>query len=303
MSLASSVAVIGAVMIAGWWAGFAPAQRRVAAPVHLAVPPVAEPAAEAIAPDPGTLRVCADPNNLPFSSRDERGFENEIARLVARELGRSVRYYWMPQRRGFVRTTLAAGRCDVIIGVPAASDRVAVTRPYYRSNYVFVSRRDRPAAVRSLDDPRLRRLRIGIQITGTDYDNPPAAQALAARHITDNVRGYTVYGDYSALHPGWGVLEAVAAGDLDVAIVWGPLAGYFAKQAAVPLVLRAVTPQLDTPSRPFAFDIAMAVRRGDDRLAADLNAALGRRSADIRRILASYGIPLVPLPPRHHQEG
>ncbi len=303
MSLASSAAALGLAVLAGSWTGLATGQTTAAPPVHLAVPPAAEPGAELIAPAPGTLRVCADPNNLPFSSRDERGFENEIARLIARELGRSVRYYWMPQRRGFLRTTLAAGRCDVIMGVPAASDRVAVTRPYYRSNYVFVSRRDRRAGVRSLDDPRLRRLRIGIQITGTDYDNPPAAQALAARRIIDNVRGYTVYGDYSAAHPGWGVLDAVTAGDVDVAIVWGPLAGYFAKHAAVPIVLRAVTPQLDTPSRPFAFDIAMAVRRGDDRLAADLNGALTRRSADIRRILASYGIPMVPLAPRRHQEG
>ena len=129
------------------------------------------------------LRVCADPNNMPFSNRQRQGFENRIAELVARDCGRPLAYFWSPQRRGFIRNTLNAGRCDVVIGVPAQYDRVQPTRPYYRSTYAFVSRATASARSESFDDPRLKTLTIGIQITGDDYDNPPAAQALAARHL------------------------------------------------------------------------------------------------------------------------
>src|SRR4051812_47420933 len=138
------------------------------------------------------LRVCADPNNMPFSERSGRGFENKIAELVARDLERPLTYTWAPQRRGFLRNTLNAHTCDVVIGVPAQYGPVQSTRAYYRSSYAFVSQTDRHLGVRSFDDPRLKSLTIGIQITGDDYANPPAAQALAARHLVQNVRGYTV---------------------------------------------------------------------------------------------------------------
>jgi mxaJ protein len=282
-----------AVLIASWTA-VATLGRPVgaaSAPVHIAVPPAADLAPAPIAAGRNRLRVCADPNNMPFSNQRGEGFENEIAALLAGELHRDLEYYWLPQRRGFVRTTLREGRCDVIVGVPVSLGGVRVTRPYYRSRFVFVSRRDRHIHVRSLEDAALRRLRIGIQITGTDYDNPPAAQALAVRHIIDNVRGYTVYGDYSQPNPSWGVLDAVTRGDVDIAIAWGPLAGYFAQRVTVPLALVPVTPEVDTPSRPFVFDIAMAVRSADPALAADLDAALVRRAADVRRILTRYGVP------------
>src|SRR5436190_18230721 len=159
------------------------------------------------------LRVCADPNNLPYSNAKGAGFENRIARLVARDLGRQLVYEWRPQRRGFVRETLKANRCDLVMSVPAGYGLAWPTAPYYRSTYVFVTRRDAPARVASLDDPRLRALRIGIQITGNDYNNPPAAQALAMRGMAANVRGYTVYGDYSQDVPQRAVLDAVARGD------------------------------------------------------------------------------------------
>lgn len=306
MSSGSRETIVGLVVAAASWtfvATLLPGSLRAGSDtVHLAVPPPAEEDAAFPPPSPDTLRVCADPNNLPFSSRDGRGFENEIASVVAGELHRTVRYFWMPQRRGFVRTTLNAGRCDVIMGVPVSLERVRVTRPYYRSAFMFVARRDRGLRVRSLDDARLRGVRIGIQMTGDDYDNPPAAAALAARHITDNVRGYTVYGNYAAPNPAWGVLEAVAARQVDVAIVWGPLAGYFARVSQIPVALDPVRPEIDTVSRPFAFDIGMAVRRGDDRLAGELDAAVARRAADIRGVLTRYGVPV--LPPRaERQEG
>ena len=244
--------------------------------------------------DPRVLRVCADPNNFPFSDRARAGFENRIAELAARDLHRTLAYYWQPQRRGFVRTTLNANRCDVIMGVPTASDMLRVTRPYYRSSYVFVSRRARHLSISSFDDPRLRRLRIGIPIVGDDGGNPPPAEALARRHIIDNVRGYPVYGDYSQPRPSWGVLNAVASGEVDVAVAWGPLAGYFAQHAAAPIDIAPVAAASER-ALPFAFDIGMGVRRNDAALAAALDRVVAGRAAAIRRILASYGVPLAPL--------
>ncbi|HZP49338.1 MAG TPA: quinoprotein dehydrogenase-associated putative ABC transporter substrate-binding protein [Vicinamibacterales bacterium] len=243
--------------------------------------------------DAGVLRVCSDPNNMPFSNDRQQGFENRIADLVARELGRHVEYFWAPQRRGFVRNTLRARQCDVMMGVPARYELARPTRPYYRSSYVFVSRRDRHLDIRSLDDPRLRRVQIGIQIVGSDYANPPAAQALAARKIVGNVHGYTVFGDYSQPDPQRAVVDAVATGEVDVAVVWGPLGGYYAARAAVPMAIAPVTPQQDGPALPFAFDISMAVRKDDAALHDALDAAIARRAADIRRILRAFDVPLL----------
>lgn len=255
--------------------------------VHLSV---AAPVVEAAGLDPATLRVCADPNNLPFSNDRGEGFENHIAEAIARDLHKSVSYYWHPQRRGFMRATLLAGMCDVVMGVPASLEMAHATRPYYRSSYVFVSRRDRRLSLTSFDDPRLRALRIAIPITGDDYENPPPAHALAVRRIFDNVHGYPVYGDYSKPHPSSGAVDAVRRGEVDVAIAWGPIAGFAAQQPGVPLRLSPV-PARDG-SLPFAFDIAMAVRPGDTALAAALDTALEVRALEIHRILASSGVPL-----------
>jgi quinoprotein dehydrogenase-associated probable ABC transporter substrate-binding protein len=239
------------------------------------------------------LRVCSDPNNLPFSNERGEGFENAVARLVARELHRPLTYFWLPQRRGFIRNTLGAHNCDVVVGVPAGYALVRTTQPYYASTYVFVSRRDRGARVKSFDDPRLKQLRIGIQVTGDDYANPPAAQALAARHIVSNVRGFTVYGDYSRPNPPRGVVDAVADRSIDVAVAWGPLAGYFARREPVPLDVVPVSPSSDGPFVRFVFAIAMGVRRDDVDLARALDGVVVRRRAAIHRILTRYGVPLV----------
>ncbi|MFN2570227.1 MAG: substrate-binding domain-containing protein [Gemmatimonadales bacterium] len=241
------------------------------------------------------LAVCADPNNLPFSNDRLEGFENKLADLIARDLGREVRYTWMPQRRGFVRNTLRAGRCDVLMGVPSSFELARPTNSYYRSTYVFVYRKDSGLHIRSFDDPELRRVRIGVHAIGDDYANVPPAEALAQRHIIKNVVGYSIYGDYSRPNPPADLMTAVARGDVDVAIVWGPLAGYFAPRQPVPLEIVPVTPQIDVPFLPFVFDIAMAVRRGDDSLRAQLDDALERRKGEIRHLLESYGVPLLPL--------
>jgi mxaJ protein len=239
------------------------------------------------------LRVCADPNNLPFSNRSEQGFENRIARLIAADLGAEVRYTWWAQRRGFVRNTVGAGECDLVPGVPAGFDPLATTAPYYRSTYVFVTRLDAGPGIESFDDPRLRRLRIGVHLIGDDYANPPPVTALARRGIVRNVTGYTIYGDYREANPPARLVEAVARGEVDVAVVWGPLGGYFARRSAVPLRVTAVRETGDGPGVPLRFSIAMGLRSGDSLLLRRVHAALVGRRAEITRILERYGVPLV----------
>lgn len=241
------------------------------------------------------LRVCADPNNLPFSNEAEEGLENELAALVADELGMRLEYTWWAQRRGYVRNTLRAGLCDVLPGIVASSELVLTTRPYYRSTYVFATHRDRGVQLTSMDDSLLRHLAIGVHVIGDDYTNAPPAHALAARGIVDNVRGYSLYGDYARPNPPARLLDAVVEGEIDVAIVWGPFAGYAAARGA-PLTLVPVSPQVDLPFLPYVYDIAMGVRRGDDSLRARLEGALDRRAADVAAILARYGVPLVAMP-------
>lgn len=242
---------------------------------------------------PKELRVCADPNNLPFSNQRREGFENRLAELVAGELGSAVRYTWQPQRRGFLRNTLQAHVCDVVMGMPQGSGRVLTTRPYYRSSYVFVWRKDRHLTVRSLDDPVLRNLRIGVQLVGNDYANTPPVHALSRRGIVKNLVGFSVLGDYSQENPPARIIDAVIARDVDVAIAWGPLAGYFATKSPVPLEIAPVTPEMDPPGLRFAFDISLAVREGDDSLKEQLEAVLARRKPAIDSLLAAYGVPLV----------
>jgi quinoprotein dehydrogenase-associated probable ABC transporter substrate-binding protein len=243
------------------------------------------------------LRVCADPNNLPFSNRAGEGFENALATLVANELGKPVTYTWFPQRRGFVRNTLASGRCDVIMGVPVHYELAATTVPYYRSSYVFVTRADRHLDIDSFDDPRLARLRIGVHTIGDDYANVPPAQALAARGIVGNIRGYSIYGDYSRPDPPRDLIDAVAHGEVDVAIAWGPLAGYFARREHPPLAVRVARPT-GLATAPMTFEIAMGVRRDDPALRAALDGVIARRRGDIDQLLRRYGVPLVASGPR-----
>jgi mxaJ protein len=239
------------------------------------------------------LRVCADPNNLPYSNSRQQGFENKIAELVARDLGARVEYAWWPQRRGFVRNTLKAGVCDCIIGVPSNFDLATPTRPYYRSSYVFLSRADRHLGIASLDDPKLKKLKIGVQLIGNDRVNTPPAHALTKRGMIDNIAGYPVYGDYGQPDPGRTIVDAVARGDVDIAVVWGPQAGYFARESKTKFDIVPVSPQIDVPFLPFVFDISMAVRRGDQPLRDQLDREIDKRRSDIEKILDSYGVPRV----------
>jgi quinoprotein dehydrogenase-associated probable ABC transporter substrate-binding protein len=239
------------------------------------------------------LRVCADPYNLPFSDDQERGFENKIAHLVAQDLNMRVANYWWPHRRGFVRNSITAGYCDVIIGVPVGFDLVAETKPYYRSTYYFVYRADRGLQLHSLDDSILKHLKIGVNLIGYDATNTPPAQALASHGVIGLVGfGNFLNPDPKADHP-QDIIDAVAKDSIDVAIVWGPKAGYWAKGEPVPLVLVALPDSDPVSGMPFAFDIAMGVRHADKALKATLDSVIDRRRADILAILREYNVPVI----------
>lgn len=237
------------------------------------------------------LRVCADPNDLPFSNEAEEGFENRIVRILADELHAEVRYTWWAQRRGFIRSTLAALKCDLVAGVPSNMEMLRTSAPYYRSTYVFVTRAADRLAIASFDDPQLRTLMIGVPLVGDDGANPPPAHALTRRGIVANVRGYPVYGDYADPAPSRAMFDALAAGEIDVAVAWGPIAGYFASRVAQPLSLAPVSPQIDGPMLPMVFDISMGMRKTDEGLRADIDAALAARRAEIDTVLADFGVP------------
>src|SRR6267143_1842626 len=204
----------------------------------------------AAAGEPRELRVCSDPDNLPFSHEDGSGFENRIARLVAGEMHAELRYVWLPLRRGFVRKSMDAGLCDVLIGVPSDFERVMTTRPYYRSGYVFVNG-PKAHGVDRFDDLRLSALTIGVQLVGNDLAATPPGYALAASGHVENVRGFTVYGDGPASQR---MVAAVASGELDAALIWGPQAAYFADRSTTPIELRIARSPAGLSAVPFEFD-------------------------------------------------
>jgi len=239
------------------------------------------------------LRVCADPNNPPFSNQRLEGFENKIAQIIANDLNATVRYTWLSQRGGFIGKTLTAGKCDVIMSVTSGTDRVLSTKPYYRSSYVFVYPKNKNLQLRSFDDPVLRQIRIGIHAFGEDGSSP-AAIALGNRGIVDQIVGFTILN--SAESPPGKIIDAVAAGEIDVAIVWGPFGGYFARRQPVELEVIPVDSSPDRTPLPFAFEISMGVRRGDTALKTELDGVLDRRRDDIRNVLEDYGVPLVAAP-------
>ena len=239
------------------------------------------------------LTVCADPNNLPFSNKAEAGFENKIASLMARDMGAKLTYVWWAQRRGYARNTLDQAKCDMWPGVAKGVDRIATSRPYYHSTYVFVTRENASLQGLTLDDERLRSLKIGVQMIGNDATNTPPAHSLARRGIVNNVRGYMLYGNYETPNPPAAIVDAVAKGDVDVALVWGPLAGYFAAHSAVPLRLEHVTPVIDDAIWPMTYGISVGVNRRNPELLAEVERILDKEQPNIDAILATYAVPIV----------
>lgn len=249
------------------------------------------PAADAAAQP--VLRVCADPSSLPYSNERRQGFENRIASLIAKDLGARLEYTWNLQRRSFLRRTLNAGACDVVMNVPDTLSGVLATRPYYTSTYVFVTRRARGLDLHSFDDPRLASLKIGLQALGAEGANTPPGSALGRRGLADNVRGYPVWGRDGEPSPAARIIEAVASGEIDAAIVWGPLAGYFATRQKTALSITSVEPDPQEPGLAFQYSMAIGVRRDDSAFRDRLQAVLDRRQPEIDAILAAYGVPRV----------
>jgi mxaJ protein len=236
------------------------------------------------------LRVCGDPDNLPYSNEKQEGFENRIAEVVAKDLGVPLRYYWWPHQRGLVRNTLGADKCDVLIGIPKGYDPVLWTRPYYRSTHAAVYRTGRGISIHSLDDPALRQLRIGV------HRGTPPHDLLAERGILGNVVSYTLFHDpqdKDPEHQPTRVLAEVLAGSLDVAIVWGPWAGDFARKH--PNAVEVVPLQDPGGPVPLSFEVSMGVKKGARELRTELEGVLGRHDAELLKILDDYGVPRLPL--------
>ncbi len=242
---------------------------------------------------PGVLRVCADPDNMPASNQKGEGYENKIAELIANEWKAKLEYAWWPVRRGFFARALNGRYCDVAMTAPAGLDMAATTKPYFRSAYMIVYRKDSGLNLTSLDDPKWKKLKIGVNLLNSDAENTPPAMALSAHGVVGNLVGFTTFYSEERDRPE-DIIKAVADKQVDAAIVWGPLAGYFAKQSPVPLVLHPIFEDSVT-GIPFAFPIGMGVRRRDRELRDSLQKVLDQKGSEIQAILRQYGVPLFPI--------
>lgn len=235
--------------------------------------------------------ICADPADLPFSNKKLEGFENEIAKIVAEGMNAELNFYWWPNQRGLVRNTLNKNLCHVLIGVPTGYDLVLTTRPYYRTTYVITYQSDKEFQIQSLKDPILRKLRIGVHV------NTPPSEILAQNGIIGNIVGYSLIYDpefHPEDYPGK-IVEDLINGKVDVAVVWGPVAGYFAKKKNAQL--RIVPIESSNPGLPTAFNISMGVRKGDKDLKEKLERILDQQESKIAKLLEEYGVPLLEIPP------
>jgi len=247
--------------------------------------PLSALAASAEAVDRSALRVCADPANLPFSNDKGEGFENKIAELLAKELGVPVRYTWYPDSMGFIRNTLRARQCDLVIGTISGNDMLQNTNPYYRSSFSLVYRKESGLSISSLDDEGLKSLEIGA-IAGT-----PPVTLLAQKGLLDHMHSYALVVDTRFEHPGQDLVHDVATGEVDVGILWGPIAGYYAKKETVPLVV--VPLRTENPAIRLDYRITMGVRQNEPEWKRDINNLIRSKQVEINAILLDYGIPLL----------
>ena len=249
-------------------------------------------------PERKALRVCQDPNNLPFSNTAGAGFENRIAEVFGKALGLPVTYYSFPQRMAFIRNTLryklpgADYPCDIVMSVPVGFDQVSVTKPYYRSTYAMVFPRgkglDNVASSEDflkLDPARLSTLRIGI------YDRSPASEWLSRHGLVDRGVPYQMLNADPEQYPGEIIEKDLAAGKIDVAIVWGPIAGFFAQRVKTPQL--AVVPMKSEPGIKLDYQMAMGVRYGEREWKQQVESLIDSRQAEIQAILKDYGVPVV----------
>ena len=231
------------------------------------------------------LRVCADPNNLPFSNEAQEGLENRVIDLLAEELGKEVRYTWFPQSVGFVRNTLRLRQCDLISGITTTSEKVQNTNPYYHSAYAIVQRASLQPPIESMEDERLSSLKLGV-VAGT-----PPADILAANSLLGQVTPYHLVADTRRNSPARDAVMDVASGETDVAFIWGPIAGYFSQQSEEPLL---VTPLLNEDSRVrMNYRVSMAVRFNETDWKHTVNEALANIQPQIDEVLREYAVPLL----------
>src|SRR4051794_20331240 len=236
--------------------------------------------------DPKVLRVCADPRNMPFSNEKGEGFENKIAELFADKLQKKLDYMFFPQATGFVRMTLGAHRCDVIMGFPQGDELVQGTNPYYRTSYALVAKMGSGLEdIAALGDARLKDKRIGI-VAGT----PPATN-MAVNGLMSHAKPYPLMIDTRVDSSAASMISDLKAGDIDAGVLWGPMAGYYAKQADPPLHVMPLVKETTGPK--LAYRIGMGVRSADQNWKRQLNRLIVENQAAINRILLEFGVPLL----------
>lgn len=255
---------------------------------------------ELLAPDARTdlrLRVCADPSNLPYSNKAREGFENKIADILAADMKAQVDYFWFAGHRSFMRRTLLDGVCDVVISAPSGLPGTVTTRPYFRSFYMAVTRANDAHGFSSFDDPWLKEAKIGLQLVGNEGATTPPAMSLAARGANAHITGFAMWADDSDPTPQGRIVDAVADGAIDIAFVWGPFAGHFAKRRGAALRLDPIMSDSAQPELSFVFPMAVAVRKTDMALRDRLQEALDRHPLEIEAILREAGVPFLPGSP------
>ncbi|HYZ61953.1 MAG TPA: substrate-binding domain-containing protein [Acetobacteraceae bacterium] len=231
------------------------------------------------------LRVCADPNNLPFSNQAREGFENRIAEIIGADLGIPVAYVWFPQVVGFVRNTLRTRACDLVMGAVTGDTVMDTTNPYYHTGYMLVTRAADGITARSIGDPALADKRFGV-IAAT-----PPTDLLLRHGLLDRTRSYPLAVDTRYDNPARRMLQDLASGELDVALVWGPIAGYAISHDHLPLKAVFIEPEPDAPRLDYR--IAMGVRAGEPEWRRRINQAIGRHRKEIAAVLAEYGLETV----------
>jgi len=236
--------------------------------------------------DPKVLRVCADPRNLPFSNEKGEGFENKLAELLAAKLQKKLDYMYFPQATGFVPVTLGAHRCDVIMGFPQGDDLVQGTNPYYRTAYALISKQGSGLEdVTALEDARLKGKHIGI-VAGT----PPGTN-MAVNGLMANAKPYPLMIDTRVDSSAEAMVNDLAKGEIDAGVLWGPMAGFYARKSNPPL---HVTPLVNEKTGPqLVYRIGMGVRRADQNWKRLLNRLIQENQPEINKILADYGVPLL----------